>query len=102
MKDTKFNNLGIIQCFALPVLFLFLLVYCLFYTFSLGFKDKDLLQISTIILVAKDRALKASKDDSIEKWNVNNCFSQILFVAQFFIKILENLPHILTLLLIFF
>ena len=54
------------------------------------FKDKDFLQISTIILVAKDRALKASKDDSIERWNVNNCFSQTLFVAQFSIKILEK------------
>lgn len=64
--------------------------FFLFNIFYPQFKDKDFLQISTIILVAKDRALKVSKDDSIEKWNVNNCFSQTLFVAQFSIKILEK------------
>ena len=86
MKDTKFNNLGIIQCFALPVLFLFLLVYCLFYTFSLGFKDKDLLQISTIILVAKDRALKASKDDSIENGMLIIVFLKHFLLLNFSLK----------------
>ncbi len=69
---------------------IFLKNFFLFNILYPQFKDKDFLQISTIILVAKDRALKASKDDSIERWNVNNCFSQTLFVAQFSIKILEK------------
>ncbi len=47
-------------------------------------------KLNAIILVSKERALKASVNDSIKKWTVNNCFSQSLFVAQFSIKILEK------------
>ena len=65
--------------------------FYLFNIFYPQFNDNDFLQISTIILVSKERALKASVNDSIKKWNVNNCFSQSLFVAQFSIKILEKI-----------
>ena len=38
------------------------------------FNDNDFLQISTIILVSKERFLKARLDESINIWTLDNCF----------------------------
>lgn len=81
--DQKYNDGNPEFIFLKENFFLFNIIYP-------QFNDKDFLQISTIILVAKDRALKSSKDEAIKKWTVNNCYSQTLFVAQFAIKILEK------------
>ena len=48
-------------------------------------------QISTLILAAKDRSLKISKDECLERWTNHNCLSQSLFIAQYSIKLLNSL-----------
>ena len=65
--------------------------FFLFNIFFEQFNDDEFLQISTLILVAKDRALKISKDECLERWTLHNCFSQTLFIAQFSIKLLDNI-----------
>ena len=65
-----------------------------FYLFNMFFEQFTLdeyNQITTLILVAKDRCLKISKDECLVRWTNNNCFSQSLFIAQFSIKLLNNL-----------
>lgn len=65
-----------------------------FYLFNIYFEqfsEKDYYQLSTLILVAKDRALKISKDECINRWNSYNCFSQSLFIVQLSIKLLDNM-----------
>ena len=54
------------------------------------FTDKDYLQLSLLILFAKDRALKLSKDDCLIRRNFYNYFSQSLLVAEFTSKLLDN------------
>ena len=65
--------------------------FFLFNIFFEQFNDDEFLQISTLILVAKDRALKISKDECLERWTLHNCFSQTLSIAQFSIKLLDNI-----------
>ena len=54
------------------------------------FSDKDYTQLTMLILIAKDRALKISKEDCILKWNNYNCFSQSLFTVELTRKVLRN------------
>ena len=63
----------------------------MFNIFYEQFSENEYYQLSTLILVAKDRALKISKDECIVKWNSNNCFSQSLFIVQLSIKLLDKM-----------
>ena len=65
--------------------------FYLFNIFYEQFSENEYYQLSTLILVAKDRALKISKDECIVKWNSNNCFSQSLFIVQLSIKLLDKM-----------
>ena len=65
-----------------------------FYLFNIYydcFKGDDFTQITLLILIAKDRALKASKEECIIRWNEDNFFSQTLLLAQFTIKLLNSI-----------
>ena len=44
-------------------------------------------QISLLILVAKERSLKISKDDCLKNFNKFNCISQSILVTQFTSKL---------------
>ena len=50
---------------------------------------KYLMIRNILILVAKDRALKISKEDRLEKFTKFNCISQSILVAQFTSKLLS-------------
>ena len=54
------------------------------------FSNIEYLQISLLILVAKDRSLKLCKDERIEKFNQFNCISQSLIITQFTSKLLSS------------
>ena len=54
------------------------------------FKGDDFAQISMLILAAKDKALKISKEPCLSRWNENNYFSQTLLLAQFCSKLLDK------------
>ena len=63
-----------------------------FYLFNIFyeiFNDSEYMQLSLLILVAKDRALKISKEDRLEKFTKFNCISQSILVAQFTSKLLS-------------
>ena len=63
-----------------------------FYLFNIFyeiFSEIDYLQISLLILVAKDRSLKICKDECFEKFNRFNCISQSILVTQFTSKLLS-------------
>ena len=63
-----------------------------FYLFNIFyeiFNDLEYMQLSLLILVAKDRALKISKEDRLEKFTKFNCISQSILVAQFTSKLLS-------------
>ena len=65
-----------------------------FFLFNMYFEQFTLdeyNQISTLILAAKDRSLKISKDECLERWTNYNCLSQSLFIAQYSIKLLNSL-----------
>ena len=55
------------------------------------FSDYDYLQLTLMILIAKERSLKINNDECLIRWNNFNFFSQSLFIAQQTCKILENL-----------
>ena len=64
-----------------------------FYLFNIHFpvyQNDEYIQISMLTLVAKDRALKISKDEHLLKYDDFNCFAQTLFIAQFASKMLTN------------
>ena len=65
--------------------------FYLFNIFYEQFSENEYYQLSTLILVAKDRSLKISKDECIIKWNPYNCFSQSLFIVQLSIKLLNSM-----------
>ena len=65
--------------------------FYLFNIFYEQFSENDYYQLSTLILVAKDRSLKISKDECITEWNAYNCFSQSLFITQLSIKLLDKM-----------
>ena len=63
-----------------------------FYLFNIFyeiFNDLEYMQLSLLILVAKDRGLKISKEDRLEKFTKFNCISQSILVAQFTSKLLS-------------
>ena len=65
-----------------------------FYLFNIYydcFKTDDFTQLTLLILIAKDRALKASKEECITRWNENNFFSQTLLLSQFTVKLLDSI-----------
>ena len=62
----------------------------LFNIFYETFSDLEYTQISLLILVAKERSLKISKDDFLMKnFNKFNCISQSILVTQFTSKLLS-------------
>ena len=62
----------------------------MFNIFYETFSDLEYTQISLLILVAKERSLKISKDDFLMKnFNKFNCISQSILVTQFTSKLLS-------------
>ena len=61
----------------------------LFNIFYETFSDLEYTQISLLILVAKERSLKISKDDCLKNFNKFNCISQSILVTQFTSKLLS-------------
>lgn len=82
--DERFNNGRPEFIFLKENFFLFNIWYP-------DFSDSDYTQLSLLILVAKDRALKISKDERLASWNNMNCFSQSMFTAQFTSKLLNEI-----------
>ena len=54
-------------------------------------KNEIFFQLSLLILIAKDRSLKISKDECLSRWTILNCFSQSLFVVKSALSILNNM-----------
>ena len=54
------------------------------------FNTSQYTQISLLILIAKERALKINKDDCLTRYNDYNCYAQTLFISQFASKLIEN------------
>jgi hypothetical protein len=54
------------------------------------FSTKEYLQITHLILIAKDKSLKISYDDCIKRWTHLNYYSQSLLIVQFTRKLLLN------------
>ena len=64
-----------------------------FYLFNMhypGFSDSEYIQLTHLILIAKDRSLKFSTNDVITNWNENNFLAHSLLISQFTFKLLEN------------
>ena len=61
----------------------------LFNIFYETFSDLEYTQIALLILVAKERSLKISKDDCLKNFNKFNCISQSILVTQFTSKLLS-------------
>ena len=55
-----------------------------------AFSSQEYIQITQLILAAKDKALKINKDSCLNRWNGYNYFAQTLLIAQFSSKILSN------------
>ena len=62
-------------------------LYNMFYE---GFSNDFYLQLSHLILVAKDRSLKISVEDDFVKWDVNNFYAHSILLSQFTCKLLHN------------
>ena len=66
-----------------------------FYLFNVWYpifaKNEIFFQLSLLILIAKDRSLKISKDECLSRWTILNCFSQSLFVVKSALSILNNM-----------
>ena len=62
--------------------------FFLFNIFYEHFTESEYTQLTLFILVAKDRFLKSSTEDYIEKWNYNNYYAQTLLMIQFTFKML--------------
>ena len=54
------------------------------------FIGDDFAQTSMLILAAKDKVLKISKEPCLSRWNENNYFSQTLLLVQFCSKLLDK------------
>ena len=46
------------------------------------FTNDDDLQLTLVIVIAKERSLKINYDECLTRWNNFNFFSQSLFIAQ--------------------
>ena len=67
-----------------------------FYLFNIYYEDfsaNDYLQLSHLILIAKDKSLKISNDECIIRWNENNFYAQTLLLIQFTFKLLTSAGH---------
>ena len=67
-----------------------------FYLFNIYYEvlsRDDYLQLSQLILIAKERSLKISNDDCIIRWNKDNFYAQTLLLTQFTFKLLTNAGH---------
>ena len=65
-----------------------------FYLFNIYFEDfsnDEYLQLTYLILVAKERSLQISKDECLSRWNEHNCISQSILITQFVSRLLTNL-----------
>ena len=62
-------------------------LYNMFYE---GFSNDFYLQLSHLILVAKDRSLKISIEDDFIKWDDNNFYAHSILLSQFTCKLLHN------------
>ena len=54
------------------------------------FSTKEYLQITHLILIAKDKSLEISYDDCLQRWIHLNYYSQSLLIVQFTRKLLLN------------
>ena len=64
-----------------------------FYLFNMYYDDFSLnvyTQLSNLILAAKDKSLKLSKEDCISNWNKNNLHAHTILLTQFSFKLLQN------------
>jgi hypothetical protein len=66
------------------------------------FSIQDFIQLSHLILISKERALKSSNDISIMRWNHVNYFSQSLLITQFARKLLLSAGFEIDLITSFF
>ena len=64
--------------------------FFLFNIFYECFNNSDFIQISLLILIAKERALKINKDDCLTRYTDYNCYAQTLFISQFASKLVHN------------
>ena len=63
-----------------------------FYLFNIYYEDfalKDYLQLTQLILIAKERSLMYSKSENTQRWKYYNWFSQSLLITQFACKTLD-------------
>ena len=64
-----------------------------FYLYNMyygGFSNDFFIQLTHLILVAKDRSLKISTEDDIAKWDENNFYAHSILLSQFTCKLLHN------------
>ena len=64
-----------------------------FYLYNMYYEDfstNEYIQLSHLILAAKDRSMKISKEEKFLNWNENNLFAHSLLVTQFTFKLLEK------------
>ncbi len=54
------------------------------------FSTNDYIQLSHLILAAKDRSMKISKEEKFLNWNENNLYAHSLLVTQFTFKLLDK------------
>ena len=67
-----------------------------FYLFNIYYEDfsmNDYLQLSHLILIAKDKSLKISNDDCVTRWKENNFYAQTLLLIQFTFNLLTSAGH---------
>ena len=64
--------------------------FYLFNMFYEGFSNNFFLQLTHLILVAKDRSLKISTGDNILNWDDKNFYAHSIILAQFTCKLLEK------------
>jgi hypothetical protein len=93
--DAKFNQSRPQYIFLRENFFLFNMFYD-------EFSIQDFIQLSHLILISKERALKSSNDISIMRWNHVNYFSQSLLITQFARKLLLSAGFEIDLITSFF
>ena len=64
--------------------------FFLFNIYYESFTYMEYIQITQLILTAKDKALKFNNDTCLVKWNAYNYFAQSLLIAQFSSRLLSN------------
>ena len=67
-----------------------------FYNFNIFyeiFSKSDFFQITYLILIAKEKSLKISKNECLSRWNKLSGFCHTILAAQFASKILSQSGH---------